>query len=322
MTFTSLHLRLSFPLLGIVVLGLAGSTVACGASPSTDSAAGSSDSDITGVTDLGEMESALGLWKDTKKPDGTWSRGDDKLKAGACYKQTVGGADGASYQLRRYSNGASFFKKLGAGAASGDERPVVCVDVDVDRWYGDQHEETTVALNDFEVDAVIRYRLGTPQGSDGAAGSMYETFNGGNVHWSNVRCYGDGPEWKFDSLSPAELAHGCLSGASFPGSGNEIDGAALLTVYQFAYLKGTASNRFSADADVVGRFIKVRGDWQSPDQVIEFEKADLHIVRSGAPTNIKYQLTPHGAAIDAWFYECQVTSAEDGSASISSCGGN
>lgn len=319
MASTSLHFSLSLRVLPLLALGLAASTVACSASTSTDGAAGSSDSDITGVTDLGEMESALGLWKDTKKPDGTWSRGDDKLKAGGCYQKTVGGADGASYQFRRYSNGASFFKKLGAGAASGDERPVVCVDVDIDRWYGNQEEQSTMALSDFEVDAVIRYRLGTPQGSEGAAGSSYDSFNGGMVHWSNVLCYGEGSTYVFDSLSPGELAHGCLSGAQFPGSGNEIDGAALLTVYQYAYAKGTQSNRFSADGDAVGRFIKVKGDWQSPEQVLEYENADLHIVR-GTPNLTEYKLTPRGAAADAAFYSCRIDFHGDAPAT-SSCSG-
>ena len=119
----------------LLVLGLAASTVACSASPSTNETE-SNDSDITGVTDLTEMESALGLTKDYKKPDGQWSRGDDKLKAGECYQQLMNGPDAANYIFRRYSNGASFFKKLNAGAESGDERPVICVDVEFQKWNG------------------------------------------------------------------------------------------------------------------------------------------------------------------------------------------
>jgi hypothetical protein len=123
-------------------------------------------------------------------------------------------------------------------------------------------------------------------------------------------------------VSPAEIGRDCMGGMSFPGSVGEIDGGALLTVYQFALSKSSASNRFSSQADPVGRFIKVTGDWQTPEQVIEYEKADLHIVRNAGPGATKYQLTPHGAAASSWFYECQVTEAQDGSAGVASCGGN
>jgi hypothetical protein len=314
MPSTSLHL--SLPLL--LALGLAASTVACSASPS-DEAAGSTDSDITGVTDLTEMESALGLSKDFKKPDGSWYRGDDKLKAGECYKKLIDGPDGASYQFRRYSTGASFFKKQGAGAASGDERPVVCVDVDIDRWNGTSYDHFSDALNDFEVDSVIRYRLGAPQGSEGAAGHSYKSFIGGAINYVNYWCYGDGPDFKFDPASPAEVARDCMGGMSFPGSVGEIDGAALLTVYQYALSKASQSDRFSSQADAVGRFIKVTGDYQTPEQVIAYEKADLHVVRSGAPTSVKYVLSPHDAPASTALFQCDVESAEDGSARLASC---
>jgi hypothetical protein len=302
----------------VLVLGLAVSTVACAASPSTDEAE-SNDSDLTGVTDLSEMESALGLWKDHKLPNGQWSRSDAKLEAGACYKKLIGGPDGASYQLRRYSNGASFFKKLGAGAASGDERPILCVDIDYARWNGTTTVAATTSLDDFEIDSVVRYRLGAPEGSDGAAGSMYNLFIGGGIHYSNFWCYGDGPTFQFDPTSEAEVGRRCLSGMTFPGSGGEIDGAALLTVYRFARLKSVEDNKFSYASDHVGRFIKVTGTWDTPEQVIAFENADLHIVRS-SETETKYQLTPHNAPAAQWFYEC--ATHQTGETTLTSCGGN
>lgn len=293
--------------------------MACAAASSTSEPA-ANDSDLTGVTDLTDMEAALGLQKDWQQADGTWYRGNDKLEAGACYKKLIAGPDGASYQFRRYSTGASFFKKLDAGAESGDERPVLCVDIDIERWEGSKSYRETMALNDFEIDSVIRYRLGTPKGSDGAAGSIYNTFEGGAVHYINATCYGEGSTFTFDPTSEGEISRSCLAGAMFPGSNGEVGGAGLLTVYQYARLKAHETNRFSYDADAVGRFIRVKGQWDSPDQVVEYEHMDLHIVRDGSDTT-RFRLTPHGAPASAWSYGCAITGFPGGP-QTTTCGGS
>lgn len=310
MAFTYLHRAL--------LSALAVSAAACaGAEPGAGGDSGSSDSDITGVTDLTEMEAALGLSKDFKNPDGSWYRGDDKLKAGACYKKLIGGPDGASYIFRRYSTGASFFKKLNAGAASGDERPVVCVDVDVEQWDGSQSTTYTLGMNDFEVDSVIRYRLGRPGMEDGAAGSLYQQFDGGWMHYVNQFCYPNGAEKQFEPLSPAELSRDCLSGAQFPGSGGEIDGAALLMVYQYAYNHSVPSNRFSSASDPVGRFIRVEGTYDSPEQIVHYENMDLHLTHTSDTTQT-FTLTAKGGA--AALVSCTTKWSDEGGQSTKCTG--
>lgn len=267
--------------------------------------ASSSDSDITGVTDLTEMEAALGLNHDFKGPDGKWSRGDETLKNGPCYQKLMTGAEGASYQFRRYSNGAAFFKKLGAGAASGDERPVVCVDVDIFDQFSGSDQAQTISLSDFEVDSVVRYRFGAPQGTEGAAGSSYANFEGATIHYSNYYCALDGAAWTFEPAAQSELTKWCFSGMQFPGSQGEIEGHALLVVYQYALARSSESNRFSSQADPVGRFVSVQGGYDAAEQIVKYEKLDLHILRQGDLS--RYVLTPHEAPAASKIYECSTT---------------
>lgn len=241
--------------------------VGCAATPASEPAAASDDA-LTGVMDLSEMESMLGLYKDEKDQNGAWYRSEEKLKSGPCYQKLIAGPSGADYQFRRYTTGAAFFKKAGAGFASGDDRPIFCVDVDT--WYDDGTQEgfyDTLSISDIEIDAVLRYRLGAPTGGDGAAGTFYDEFQYGDVTTHGAYC----PETGFDPLTPEALSSYCFGSISAPGI-SSANGGLQVMVYQYAYEHALTSDRFSMAADPIGRFISMEGTWE--DQTIHFEKAD------------------------------------------------
>src|SRR4051812_44097351 len=120
MRFNSLHL---FSLASILA------SVAC--STGTAEPASTGDEAVTGVTDLGAVEAELALVKDVQDATGAWARSDATLRSGPCYKRTVGGPNGASYEYRRYRQGAAFFAKRGTEPMTGDKRPISCVDADI-----------------------------------------------------------------------------------------------------------------------------------------------------------------------------------------------
>jgi hypothetical protein len=147
-------------------------TFAC-AAPADETTQGGSDA-VTGVTDLSALEAELGFVKDTQSAAGAWSRPDAKLTAGSCYKSTIGSADGASYEFRRYTKGAAFFTKLGATAESGNKRPIACVDVDAD--YDDNGKPIVLSLNGLSLDLTMRLHLGKPTGWDAGLGHLYVDY--------------------------------------------------------------------------------------------------------------------------------------------------
>jgi hypothetical protein len=155
------------------------------AAPASDDTSGSGDA-ITGVTDLTALEAELGLVKDVQAATGAWSRPDTKLKAGSCYKSTVGGAHGSRYEFRRYTTGAAFFTKLGATSLSGDERPVACVDLDV----ADAKDQPTVlSLTGISLDLAMRYHLGKVTGWDAGLGHLYNDFERATVEVGDASHY-------------------------------------------------------------------------------------------------------------------------------------
>ena len=160
---------------GMAVLLAAGSGCAANTEESFDSL---DESDIVGVTDLDKLEQALGLTKDVQV-NGKWTRSDAQLKAGECYASRLGpgSKDPQNWQYRRYKTGAAFFRKLNTGPATGDKRPVACVDIEspVDGM-------GATAIDGFMLDAAIRYKLGAFNGVEGAAGHKYVAFGeGGGV---------------------------------------------------------------------------------------------------------------------------------------------
>jgi hypothetical protein len=250
-----------------LALGAVSTAVGC-SSPTSEPAAASSDDALTSVMDLSEVEGMLNLSKDSKDPSGNWYRGDDKLKAGPCYQKLIAGTGGQDYEFRRYSEGAAFFKKQGAGFASGSDRPLLCLDVDV--WYDDGSQKgvnETLEVSGIELDAILRYRLGRPTGGDGAAGTFYSEYQYGNVTTHGGYC----PQTGFDPNSADALSLFCFGDISAPGI-SQGNGGLQLMIYQYAYKHAVRGNAFSMAADPVGRFIRMEGDWNH--QVIHFEKLD------------------------------------------------
>jgi hypothetical protein len=247
-----------------LVIGAVTTAVGCSA-PASDDPASASDDALTSVTDLTEMEAAFGFYKDEKDPlSGTWNRSDAKLQNGPCYKKLIESPTGSLYEMRRYTSGAAFFKKQGAGFASGTERPVLCVDVDV--VYDDGKTEDTLAVSDIEIDAVLRYRLGAPTGGDAAAGTYYDGFRFGYVSYHGGYC----PENGFDPTDPDALATYCFGAIDFPGN-QQADGGLQLMIYQYAWKHAVAQNSFSTKNDPVGRFVSMEGTWEH--QTLKFENA-------------------------------------------------
>jgi hypothetical protein len=160
-------------------LAVASLVAISGCSAPAEETSGSSD-DVTGVTDLSALEAELGLVKDAQSAAGTWTRPESMLKAGPCYKKTIGGPDGARYEVRRYTKGAAFFAKLGAGAESGDKRPIACVDVDVDKDPNGDGPITN-ALDGIALDTAMRYHLGRALGDEAGLGHVWLDFDRGNV---------------------------------------------------------------------------------------------------------------------------------------------
>jgi len=222
------------------------------------------------VMDLSELEQTLNLTKDSKDPNGNWYRGDDKLKAGPCYQKLMAGADSASYELRRYGEGAAFFKKQGAGVASGSDRPILCLDVDA--WYDDgttKGVNQTLEVSGIELDAVLRYRIGRPTGGDGAAGTFYSEYQYGDVTTHGGYC----PEG-WDAAKPEGLSTYCFGRIQAPGM-NQGDGGLQVLVYQYANKHAVSSNRYSMSSDPVGRFVRMEGDYEN--QILHFEKIDAKL---------------------------------------------
>jgi hypothetical protein len=257
-------------LLSVVLVGASLATFGC--SGNADSETDDSEDAVTGVTDLTELEAAFHLQKDTKDAQGNWSRGPGKLKGGPCYKKLVGSAGGANFEFRRYSEGAAFFRKGNTGAASGEKRPILCVDIDTDWGNG-----ATLEVSELEIDAAIRYRLGRPSGSEGAAGSTYQGFQYGYFRYRNAYCNG------FDPATKKGLEMECLGEVSFPGSANAAPESVLLA-YQYAWKVGKGSNVYSFQDDPVGRYVSSDGDH------IRFEKVDAHRFVAGNKEN--FALTP------------------------------
>lgn len=162
--------------LSLGALALLGGIVGCSQGPSGTTG---DDQDVVGVTDLKALETELGLELD-KYENGAWSRAAERLEAGPCYaaKKGPNAPDPQNWEFRRYKKGAAFFKKLNHGEASGDKRPVTCVDVDL--FYGEEFGET-IALDGFGLDSALRYALGRPTGYDAGMSQLYFAFSDGAI---------------------------------------------------------------------------------------------------------------------------------------------
>src|SRR4051794_15791707 len=99
--------------LALLSLGLLVAVPACAASANGETGGPPSEDEVVGITDLGTLERALSFTKDAADAQGHFRRSDAALHAGPCFKRTIGSANGASFEVRRYTNGAAFFHKKG-----------------------------------------------------------------------------------------------------------------------------------------------------------------------------------------------------------------
>lgn len=298
----------------VALAGLAG----C-ANPSDEPTPEGASSDIVGVTDLTEMEAALGLEKDVKLPNGQWSRGDDKLKAGACWKSRFASADhdASTWEFRRYKNGAAFFRKAGVGALEGDQRAVRCVDVDVNTSGAPE----TFAFEGLALDVVVRSKLGAFQGASGGAGHEYMDFARMPIavqdadhlcgfhdlsgHEASIdpalragseamrRCGGPDVDCAFVAIEACKLAFaadaqgdGSIDRPAFSGlrfletQDGSIDPSVAAFAYRYAQKTNTDAKAFSMSTDPIGTY---RATSQRPgDTITSYEKMEVHhLTRAG-----------------------------------------
>lgn len=124
--------------------------------------------DVVGVGNLSLLEKTFGLVSD-QKINGAWSR---DVTAGACYAAYAAGD--ASVEVRRYENGAAFFNaREEHNRERGDDRPVLCVDLD----------RPGMSLDGVALDAVFRFDLGKPVGTDASpGGEVYIEHERGKLH--------------------------------------------------------------------------------------------------------------------------------------------
>ncbi|MFO0735207.1 MAG: hypothetical protein U0270_04980 [Labilithrix sp.] len=259
--------------------------IGCSASPAP---AESSSEDVVGVTDLTEMESALGLKPGPRDPA--------KLQAGQCYQRTIGSIYGGLFEFRAYVNGAAFFPKRGTAPGTGDQRAVTCVDVDA--------ENRPMALGGVALDVALRYRLGAPKANLFGTGHSYALFQNGMAEtgYGDQFC-GHGPA-RFggfaNAINPAFVTSDhdeCLAsfgrdmtedGIDRPAFDSEryfyelelnnsrdhVSGELASLVYRYAQKSAVGVDAFTVANDPVGRLVTEDGPH------LRFEHLDAHDVRA------------------------------------------
>jgi hypothetical protein len=260
---------------------------ACGASQADDGDANGDvgEDDITGVQDLGALETELALTKDQRGANGQWKRPDAKLTAGGCYKQTKGSATPNDFEFRRYTEGAVFFRKLGAAPGAGDERPVLCLDLDI---RGRDNVPETVTADRFEIDVMMRYDLGREQAAEGALGTEYFQFARGAMRVVDAIPV---PPGTTDSLDTPLFRGGTFGGIDLgrAGENDPINPSLAKLVFRFAWKDAKAEDKFTLHDDPVGKFVS--SEWNGGTiQRIRYEHLDAHFIRS-ANTEALY-ITP------------------------------
>jgi len=300
-------------------IGMMGTLIAMsitGCAADTD-ATYAGESEIVGVTDLSRLESAWGLKKDSQI-NGAWQRSDEKLKAGYCYQEKIGAfaKEPQNWEFRRYTTGAAFFRKANTGAASGDKRPIACIDID------SSFSDYTMGIDGFMLDAALRYNLGKPFGSEGAAGHLYVSFgeNGDKAveirdadHFCGLFAGNPGPEPGLKAFD-AELAkcqssggadcemvasNACKWWTTIDAQSDTLDRPAwqnnyvvgltgvehftpqhMMMAYKYALMKGKQSDIFSIGDDPIGKFAKVdvSGTPESFWVAARYEHLDVHQV--------------------------------------------
>lgn len=298
-----------------LALGLSASAlVACGGgADASDSSEATADA-IVGVTDLKNLESTLGLVLDTTTPSGTPFNG-------ACYNALKTGATAANYEPRRYAGGSTaWFAVKGSGLDAGDQRPVVCLDIQTPTMH--------TSLSGVVLDAVLRYGLGRLRST--VNGTL--VFDAGTVKFRPCGVATSSVARATPIGVPVNLAPsigGCLDAIELEGvsitsvyspggptTGTlSIEGATAYAVYRYAYASSRRTQNFSVASDAVGKFLHKAesfGDGPSSGNSWHFSRADAHYASSwGIATGAKdsstdetIQLTAPGAAPSSAFASC------------------
>lgn len=303
------------------------SLVGCAAAtPNEESATGSSD--VVGITDIATLEQSLGLQRTTPGNPGDTAA----LQAGACYQALIATPSwSATYEFRRYVNGAAFWAKLGSGYNSGDQRPVMCVDM--------HRPDGAMSLSGVALDAVLRYDLGGFKGSDSGMQKTHLEFERGAILLSN---YDVTDQERIASVQkrPHELPFenaSTISGRvmSIRVNGvnvnhlfgkpsiedNEIEGSVAQLVYRYAWHKNEETGRFSLAEDAVGAFRRTAttgGDGGASSSSWDFARGVAFLNAqwtdrgdtSGVEETLRLQ-KPAATPMQAPLAECVRTTAEN-----------
>ncbi|MFO0738888.1 MAG: hypothetical protein U0270_23515 [Labilithrix sp.] len=274
-------LSLGLPVAGLfTAMALAG----CAAdAPREDSATGAQD--VVGITDLSPLERTLGLELATPQNPGSV----EALRSGECYRALIASPTSyTTFEFRRYSNGAAFWAKKGSGYNSGDQRPVLCVDL--------SRPDGTVSLSGAALDAVLRYDFGKLVGQDSGMQKTHFVFERGVVHLSR---YDVSEAERFDSVNKrpheqpfehASTISGRLSSLTikdvttdvmFDGvhvRDMEMNGDVAHLIYRYAWRKGEDTGRFTLGEDAVGAFSRratMAGDGPGYAETYSFARGEV-----------------------------------------------
>lgn len=236
------------------------STAACSGTTAEAQNAEASEDSIVGITNLAEIEGALGLEA---------GAGDvAKLHGGECYKTFIddGNPDTWTmneYEFRRYKNGAAFFAKKGSGYNSGDFRPVVCVDFVATNG-------STASLSGAALDAAIRYNLGKIKSRTGDLKYAVIDFERGSMKFLQGQPLDE--QRKAIQKRPGELPvdevitaqgrlenvqiRGLLTDVMFAGPevhDHDLPGVAANVAFRFAWRKAEDTGVFTIAQDSLGK---------------------------------------------------------------------
>lgn len=271
--------------LGLVtaLTALAGCAAPTAEASPGDEATGSDD--VVGITDLQTLERNFGLKLATAQNRGS----DEALKSGACYGALIANGTGyPEFEFRRYVNGAAFWAKKGSGFNSGDERPVLCLDL-----HGPDHG---VSLSGVALDAAIRYDLGKFKGSDAGMQKVHYEFERGAIHFSNydvtdreraesVQRRPHEQPFEHASTIAGRLSSITINGVTadimFDGVSTrdvEINADTAYFVYRYAWRKSEDTGRFTIAGDAVGSFsknVRMVGDGPGYAETWSFARGEI-----------------------------------------------
>lgn len=274
-----------------VILASLASLAGC-AAPSRDQPSSGDEAsdtqDVVGITDLAVLERSLGLVPAT-------AQNRAEVTGGACYAALIASGPGYPvFEFRRYANGAAFWAKKGSGFNSGDQRPVLCVDL--------AGPNGGISLSGVALDAVIRYDLGKFVGQDSGMQKTHLMFERGNLHFSN---YDVTEQERFASVQRRPHEQPFANASTIEGRLREVDIAGVTVkamfdgtrarsitmdgdvayfIYRHAWRKGEETGRFTVADDAIGKFKKtaeVMGDGPGYAETWSFARGNVVFSKMG-----------------------------------------